>query len=143
MEVCMSSVISIIQPKQPQGTGWVEQDASALQSPYPLKAWAHECGLFCLSAVEVANEVGQPELGAEYHLSISMNGQRCTSAEASFALNAFNLNDAKEDNHVPSGKVRNFWRPVADHLSGYECPCVNDEPAIKEDKGDYIWRGVS
>jgi hypothetical protein len=46
-------------------------------------------------------------------------------------------------NHVPSGRVRNFWRPVADHLSGYECPCVADEPAIREDKGDYVWRGIT
>ncbi|HYN54359.1 MAG TPA: hypothetical protein VES38_06615 [Methylotenera sp.] len=139
----MISAISIIQPKQPNGTGWVEQDASFLKSSYPLKAWAHESGLFCLSAVEVANEPGQPELGAEYHLSISMNGQRCSSAEAAFALYAFDLGDAKEDNHVPSGKVRNYWRPVADNLSGYECKCVDEEPAIKEDKGDYVWRGVS
>jgi hypothetical protein len=139
----MSDVVSIIQPKQPKGNGWTQEDASALQSPYPLTAWAHESGLFCLSAVEVANEPGQPELGPEYHLSMSKNGARCTSAEAAFVLHAFDLEDAKEDNHVPSGKVRNFWRPVADNLSGYECKCVDEEPAIREDKGDYVWRGVS
>ena len=135
--------ISIIQPKQPNGSGWVQKDASALNSSYPLQAWAHESGIFCLSAVEVTDEIGQPKLGPEYHLSVSKNGQRCTSAEAAFALHAFELEDAKEDNHVPSGIVRNFWRPVADHLSGYECRCVDEEPAIKEDKGDYIWRGVT
>lgn len=135
--------ISIIQPKQPNGSGWVQKDASALNSSYPLQAWAHESGIFCLSAVEVADEIGQPKLGPEYHLSVSKNGQRCTSAESAFALHAFELEDAKEDNHVPSGIVRNFWRPVADHLSGYECKCVDEEPAIKEDKGDYIWRGVT
>lgn len=139
----MIEVLSIIQPKQPKGQGWSQEDASALQSSYPLQAWAHESGIFCLSAVEVADEEGQPKLGPEYHLSISKSGQRCTSAEASFALNAFDLNDAKEDNHVPSGKVRNFWRPVADNLSGYECPCKDEEPAIREDKGDYVWRGVT
>lgn len=139
----MIDAISIIQPKKPHGTGWVEEDASLLQSPYPLKAFSHESGLFCLSAVEVANEPGEPELGPEYHLSISMNGQRCSSAESAFALNAFDLNDAKEDNHVPNDKVRNYWRPVADNLSGYECPCKDEEPAMVEDKGDYVWRGVS
>ena len=43
----------------------------------------------------------------------------------------------------PNGCVRNFWRPVADHLSGYECPCVEHEPAMVEDKGDYVWRGLT
>jgi hypothetical protein len=32
---------------------------------------------------------------------------------------------------------------VADRLSGYTCPCQNNEPAIREDKGDYVWRGVT
>lgn len=140
-------VLSIIQPKKPIGNGWQEIDANVLKQAmdldYPLIAFLHESGIFCLSAVEVANEEGQPKLGPEYHLSISKNGNRCTSAEAAFALHAFELEDAKEDNHVPSGKVRNFWRPVADNLSGYECPCVDDEPAIREDKGDYVWRGVT
>lgn len=139
----MIDAISFVQPKQPKGTGWVQEDASALNSSYPLQAWAHESGIFCLSAVEVADEEGQPKLGPEYHLSISKFGNRCTSAEAAFALHAFDLEDAKEDNHVPNGKVRNFWRPVADHLSGYECPCKDEEPAIVEDKGDYVWRGVT
>lgn len=74
---------------------------------------------------------------------MSKNQRRCTSAEASFVLHHFGLEDAREDNHVPSGMVRNFWRPVNDNLSGYECPCVDEEPAMREDKGDFIWRGVS
>ena len=28
----------------------------------------------------------------------------------------------REDNHVPGGFVRNFWRPVADRFSGYGHP---------------------
>jgi hypothetical protein len=143
----MIKTLSIVQPKEPTGSGWKHAawwvKPKQLDLGYPVKAFEHISGLFCLSAVEVADEEGQPKLGPEYHLSISNMGNRCTSAEASFALNAFGLNDAKEDNHVPNGKVRNFWRPVADHLSGYECPCVDHEPAIKEDKGDFIWRGVT
>lgn len=140
---------SVIQPKRPivqnwrRATGWACPPQLA-ELGYPVEAWEHpSAGLFCLSAVEVAHEPGKPALGPEYHLSVSMNGQRCTAADALFALASFGLEDAKEDNHVPSGRVRNFWRPVADNLSGYECPCVDDEPAIREDKGDYIWRGVS
>ena len=34
---------------------------------------------------------------------------------------SFGVEGALEDNHVPGGLVRNFWRPVADHLEGREC----------------------
>jgi len=140
---------SIIQPKRPVIQGW-RRSAEWVCPPqlavlgYPVEAYEHPAsGLFALSAVEVASEPGKPDLGPEYHLSVSLNGQRCTSADALFTLHCFGLADAREDNHVPSGRVRNFWRPVADNLSGYECPCVADEPAIVEDKGDYVWRGVT
>jgi len=140
--------MDIIQPKAPTGEGWSHAkwrpwppDLAAMG--YPIKAWEHKSGLFVLSAVEVVRDPGQPDLGPEYHVSMSMMGERCSSADATWVLAQFDLSDAKEDNHAPSGKVRNFWRPVADHLSGYECPCVDDEPAIREDKGDFVWRGVT
>lgn len=142
------SAPSIIQPKKPNGLGWrevVNPNVAALNSlGFANASWLHEpTGLFAISALEVAVEPGQPELGPEYHLSVSLSGERCSAADALFVLAAFELTDAKEDNHVPSGRVRNFWRPVADKLSGYECPCVDDEPAIREDKGDFIWRGLT
>lgn len=140
---------SIIQPKRPiiqgwrRATWWICPPALA-ELGYPVEAWEHAgTGLFALSAVEVAREPGKPDLGPEYHLSVSLNGQRCSSSDALWTLQSFGLTDAKEDNHVPGGRVRNFWRPVADNLSGYECPCVDDEPTIREDKGDYVWRGVT
>ena len=140
---------TIIRPKYPTGPGWRQAvwwtcppQLAALG--YPVEPWEHSDGFFVLSAVEVAKaEPGAEPLGPEYHLSISRYGQRCTSQEARAVLLAFGLEDATEDNHVPSGRVRNFWRPVADHLAGYECPCVDAEPAVREDKGDYVWRGVS
>jgi hypothetical protein len=138
---------SIIKPKAPkvlgaQTSGWIELE-NDITTGYPLRTFGHiHSGIKVLSAVEVAKDEGQPDLGAEYHISISKNGRRCDSAEAAFVLHHFDCEDAKEDNHVPHGIARNFWRPVADHLSGYECPCVNEEPAIVEDKGDYIWRGT-
>ena len=143
------TIQSVIPPKRPVMQGW--RTAKWWVCPtqlatlgYPITAWEHpSSGLFVLSAVEVAHEPGKPDLGPEYHLSVSLNGQRCTASDALFALAAFGLQDAKEDNHVPSGRVRNFWRPVADSLSGYECPCVNDEPTMREDRGDYVWRGVT
>jgi len=140
---------SVIKPKRPTGPGWTK--CSAWKMPrelqelgYPTEAWSHTAnGLFVLSAVEKTSEPGKPDLGPEYHISISANGQRCSSADAVWALGQFDLLDALEDNHVPSGMVRNFWRPVADNLSGYECPCVDHEPAISEDRGDYVWRGIA
>lgn len=139
---------SIVQPKRPIVQGW--RQATWWKCPpqlaelgYPVMAYEHPSScLFVLSALEVAHEPGKPSLGPEYHLSVTMNGARCSASDALFALHSFGLADAKEDNHVPSGRVRNFWRPVADSLSGYECPCVDEEPAIREDKGDFVWRGV-
>lgn len=147
---------SIIKPKRPNGAGWTRvgsetlvhiMHAAGLASTS--EAWHHrESGIQVFSSVEVARDPGQPDLGPEFHLSISKNGGsrgplRTTSAEALWCIAQFDLVDAKEDNHVPSGVVRNFWRPVADHLSGYECSCADDEPAMREDKGDYVWRGVT
>ena len=139
---------SIVQPKTPTGPGWerVHNPNNALLDSlgYPHATWVHagNC-MFAISAVEVATDPGRPALGPEYHLSISRQGERCTTADALWVLAQFDLLDAKEDNHVPSGRVRNWWRPVADHLSGYECPCTDEEPAVREDKGDYVWRGVT
>ncbi len=140
---------SAIKPKRPIAQGWRrcatwKCPPQLLDLGYPAEAWEHpRSGLFALSAVEVAHEPGKPSLGPEYHLSISLNGSRCPAGDALFVLHAFGLTDAKEDNHVPGGFVRNFWRPVADNLSGYECTCVADEPAIREDNGDFVWRGVT
>lgn len=138
---------SIIKPKRPTALGWrrIRDIANfpLAKEGYPFEVWAHDAnGLGVISAVEVASEqVGMPALGPAYHLSVSAFGQRCSSADAVWTLGQFDLIDAKEDNHVPNGKVRNFWRYVADNLSGIECPCVAEEPAIVEDKGDYVWRG--
>jgi hypothetical protein len=68
---------------------------------------------------------------------------RCDSNEAKWVLDQFGLEGAEEDNHVPFGIVRNFWRPVADKLVGIECQCKAEEPEIREDKGDFIWRPTS
>lgn len=146
----------IIKPKKPTGPGWENvTDAATLAvlrknvGAFATEIWYHrESRIQVFSAVEVARDQGQPDLGPEYHLSMSKHtgtGQpgRTTTGEALWILGQFDLIDAKEDNHVPHGLVRNFWRPVADHLSGYECPCQDDEPAMREDRGDYIWRGIT
>jgi hypothetical protein len=115
---------------------------------YEGECWFHRATcLFAISAVEVAAPEGGVSKGPEYHVSISLQTlagpARCTSADAVFVLAAFDLLEAEEDNHVPNGLVRNFWRPVAEPLIGLECACKADEPAIVEDKGDFVWRGVT
>jgi hypothetical protein len=137
---------SIIKPKRPKGEGWrqLPKLEAWVTYGYEGEAWQHKSGLSVISAVEVAADEGGISKGPEYHISVSVMGQRrATSAEAAWVLHQFDAEGAEEDNHVPNGIVRNFWRPVAEGLIGIECACKADEPAIKEDKGDYIWRGVT
>jgi len=100
-----------------------------------------------MSAVEVARDPDDIEKGPEYHVSVSKNiggiVMRASRNEARFVIKAFDMLDADEDNHVPGGQVRNFWKPVAENLIGHVCPCKEEEPAMVEDKGDYIWRGIT
>ncbi|WP_426994490.1 hypothetical protein [Methylomonas sp. CM2] len=140
----MITTQSIIKPKTPTGPGWRQALLPRQFDNFGFEAYLfihHESGLTAISAVEVAaTELGAEPLGPEYHLSISKHGERCSSSEAKWVLKQFRLEDAEEDNHVPNGKVRNYWRPVADKLSGYQCPCKDSEPAMIEEKGDYVWR---
>jgi hypothetical protein len=53
------------------------------------------------------------------------------------------MQDSDEDNHVPGGFVRNFWKPVAEKLIGHVCPCKDNEPEMAENKGDFVWRGIT
>ena len=137
----------IVKPKRPASADWQRHDEyitpSVLEAGYPVECWTHPDGTGTYSAVEYAVDPGSPDIGPEYHLSISYRGGRIPSEGAQWVLAQFGLEDAKEDNHTPGGWVRHFWRPVADHLSGYECPCVDDEPAIREDRGDFVWRGLT
>lgn len=145
----MQSVISAIQPKAPGEKGWIRNLAverylrrasPTMDNESVFAVYDHPMGYRAISSVEVMNEPGEPSLGPEYHLSISQAGRRCSSQDAAHIKKVFGLEDAREDNHVRNGIARDFWRPVADHLSGYECPCQDSEPAIREDKGDFIWR---
>lgn len=143
------SARSIVQPLAPNGADWVAEEnpvAALVKSGYPHQMWMHKTGLCVISAVEVTADL--PPKGPEYHISISKwsrrhpGPQRCSSAEARWVLREFQLDGAEEDNHVPNGVVRNFWRAVADPLVGLECWCKASEPAIVEDKGDFVWRPV-
>lgn len=137
------SIISVLRPKS---DGWTEiPGAQKFTLGYPARSFIHKDGLFVISAVEVATDEDGIDRGFEYHVSISRPvapgiTSRCTSNEAQWVLGQFGLDGAEEDNHVPNGKVRNFWRTVATSLIGLECACKAEEQAIIEDKGDFVWR---
>lgn len=137
---------SIISALRPRFAGWVEVpvDTKLLEMGGVARMFFHaERHLSVISAVEVADD-GKIDKGPEYHLSVARqtpNGpRRCTSDTARWVRRQFGLEGAEEDNHVPGGVARNFWRPVADPLVGLECECKDEEPAIVEDKGDFVWR---
>lgn len=116
-----------------------------MRSAYPVVAWFHpEQCLQVFSAVEVAVDTGGFSKGPEYHISISKllqdhHPERCSQEEAAWVLKAFGgLDGWEEDNHVPNGKVRNFWRAVAEPMIEKECPCKETETVIVE--GDYEHR---
>lgn len=139
------SIIQSLKPVQNQ-SDWVQIDLpmSNFRESITATAWLHKAGFFCISAVEHASE-GEPiDKGAEYHLSFSKRAVqgifRCDTNEVNQCLRDFAMGGAEEDNHAPYGKVRNFWRPVNENLIGLVCPCKDDEPAIRENKGDYVWR---
>ena len=137
---------SIIKPKQPKGKGWVSGPKVPEHLLFGFEGYYWffpDRDLIVMSSVEVAHDENDIDKGPSYHVSVSKRTGRCTSNEAKFVVQAFGMEDSDEDNHVPNGVVRNFWMPVADKFKGHVCPCKDEEPTIKEDKGDYVWRGIS
>lgn len=136
---------SVIAVPRPRGGGWEELP---LPPPlpmfgYPTRLWFHKrSGIRVIAAVERTTDAVCD--GPEYHLSISrlLGGRvsRVDRNDALWVLGIFGVDGAREDNHVPHGLVRNFWRPVAGDWVGVKCKCEDDEPAIVEDKGDFVWR---
>lgn len=142
------AALSVVQPLMPRVDGWreVPVPAPVVNMGYPCRMFVNlEHGIQVISGVEVAIDApGMEPNGPEYHISISQvrHGRtvRIRSVDADRVLIQFGLEGAKEDNHVPSGLVRNYWRPVAEPKVGLVCACQADEPAIREDKGDFVWR---
>lgn len=151
----VTPVVSVVQVLRPLAQGpsdWFESGPihpSLLRAGYPVERWLHYgTNIQVLSAVEVAKDKDGSSNGPEYHLSVSRmtfpNGrftpERIDTNAAKWVLAEFGLDGAEEDNHVPHGIVRNFWRPVASGLVGKECRCKAEEVVIRENKGDFIWR---
>lgn len=118
-------------------------------TPYVIeKYWNPSQEVQAITSIEVVRPEGGGEPRPEYHVSVSgfaPDGQapyRVSESRAQWALQQFSAAGFLEDNHVPNGVVRNFWRPVADPAVGEVCKCVDEEPAMHEMKGDFTWRGV-
>lgn len=141
----------IVQPVRPKGGGWMQWPYVAppgYSRPYAIERWynrGQETQI--LTAIEIVLPEGAKEGRPEYHVSISglkwldERPYRCSDSRARWVLKQVGLDGWFEDNHVPHGIVRNFWRPVAEPQVGDVCPCVGEEPAMREMKGDYVWRG--
>lgn len=148
MDTFSDGITSLVSLPRPRDRRWVEtpnaQRLMGMQTPMRAYSYPPE-NIFVMIAIEYIND-GRVD-GPEYHLSISHPvspgvTRRCDRNAARWVLRQFGLEGAKEDNHVPGGQVRNWWRPVADPMVGRECLCVEDEPAIVEDKGDFTWRAA-
>lgn len=136
----------IIPPLRPQGERWTggRDIRQRLQSGYPVTEWWYgPLRLYVMSAVEVATDADGISRGPEYHISVSkqtaaLRPERCSAEEGAFVLKAFGLDGWEEDNHAPDGKVRNYWRAVAENMVGRECACKETEHLVVE--GDYEHR---
>lgn len=142
-------VVPVLRPLRQSRTDWFKDAIDIrLKDGFPAERWFHYAtDIQVLTAVEAVREK-HGERRPEYHLSASQSRwsrgrfsiERLDTNAAKWVLAEFGLLDAEEDNHVPHGRVRNFWRPVASPLVGQECPCKAEEVAITENKGDFIWR---
>jgi len=136
----------IIKPLSPIGPDWSggEDVRGTLKSAYPITRWWYgPLRLYVLSAVEVATDTDGVARGPEYHVSVSkqtpdLRPTRCSAEEGAFVLKAFGLDGWEEDNHVPNGKVRNYWRAVAENMVGRKCACKETEHLVVE--GDFEHR---
>lgn len=128
---------AIIKSKRPKDASWKRVDSIRGIDGGTIERWMHVSGLLVLSSVEAPER----DIGPEYHVSVTMAGKRCTSNEAKFALKAFDMEHSDEDNHTLI--ARNFWQPVADCKADYVCPCKDEEPSIKLDKGDFVYRHLT
>lgn len=133
---------NILKPKTPhEGSGWIHIGVIKDRNGYDQYHYVHRDGFTAISALEVADGIVRQEAIPQYHLSIAkMPGMRCTSQEAKCILKHFGMDDALEDNHAPGKFIRSFWLPVDENKIGIDCHCVENEPAVILDKGDYIWR---
>ena len=98
--------------------------------------WAKRC-IVAISALELADPPdGQGEAIPQWHVSVSVDGQRPTDTQLAGVARAFGLVGAEEDNHHP-GNARHLWLPV-DPARRVDCECKVEEVVHVEPDG-YKW----
>jgi len=118
--------------RRPLSNRWVQRRA-------PMGTfWQHPSGVRVCSSLDVADlPDGSGEVGPQWHISISQrSNRRPTDGVVAFALKAFDLVGAEEDNHHP-GVARHFFL-VCDPQRRVDCECKTTE-TVETDADGYRW----
>ena len=103
-------------------TGW-----KVLEVVPEWTCWYHEpSGSTVLSSVHTPD----PDIGPEWHVSISTRGKRSGRGVVAILCRDFEMPADGEDNHVAEGTGRHFWLAVNKDKAA-PCPCRDNEPAIE------------
>lgn len=122
---------------RPRGAGWVRRESTnPLHAESVAESWWTHGAIVAGSSLVRANLPVGEGTGLQWLVSVSENGRRPTRAAVRFALKAFGMMGAEEDNHHP-GVARHFWRPLA-KAERVDCQCKADERTITE-PGGYRW----
>lgn len=95
--------------------------------------WENSMGVIAISSIHLID--GKPQ----YHVSFSHAGWRIPFQWMEALLRQWRAESFEEDNHVPNGQVRNFWKPFDPEAK--ECRCKDEEPP-HEEVGGYVWREI-
>lgn len=118
-------------PVKPKEGSWRKADFGSLPGSEQCEWYTNPFGVVACSTVEIVN--GR----LEYHVSFSVNGDRVPQGFMEALIRQWGLESFEEDNHVPNGKVRNFWHKVEGRQEA--CPCKENEKPTEE-VGGYVWR---
>ena len=142
----MSLPILSVDPRRPQGSGWVpdllrQRQMRREQGPVfaRIEAWQHG-QVLVLSNVEDVTPGG-----VTWHCSVSEAGGRPGRSAMRLVRRAFGMEEAEEDNHSPGQRIRSLWLPV-DPAQRKPCACVVlEEPTLGDagmpgDLDRYVWR---
>jgi len=116
--------------KHPKTGDWVFDVMVRFPQGHLGARWVHRTGIMVLSSVDDVRD-----RGPEFHMSVTYRGGVASAEHVRVALEAFDMAGSDEDNHVPNGRVRNFWLPVNRDVGLCEC---KDEKL--HERGEYAWR---
>ena len=129
-----------MKPKKPKNQKeWFVQKSTLIDGFSNMSYFHKEKKLQVISSFGRADGILEGVMHDQFHVSISKKGERCSIAEANWVLGQFDMLNAIEDNHVPFGKVRNFWKPIEQEFVGIKCTCEGKSPRIVEGDRDMVY----